>query len=98
MPFNDKENQSRSDIYNCSVAKPQKQNMLRSLTPINFSLTFNVGVNDLLYNASDFSFHATFIITIKNFKIVFPYMFVLAFASHIMFHSQYQHFPFVVYF
>ena len=94
MPFNDKENQSRSDIYNCSVAQPQQQNT----APINFSLTFNVGVNDLLYNASDFSFHATFIITIKNFKIVFPYMFVLAFASHIMFHSQYQHFPFVDYF
>ena len=47
-----KKNQSKSNLYNCLIVKSQQLNQLYNSSLIDFSLTFNVGFNALIYSAS----------------------------------------------
>ena len=47
-----KKNQSKSNLYNCLIVKSQQLNQLYNSSLIDFSLTFNVGFNVLIYSAS----------------------------------------------
>ena len=77
-----KKNQSKSNLHNCLIVELQQLHQLYNSSVIDFSLTFHVGLNALIYNASlTFLFFITFIITNENFKIIFPYVGVLTFKS-----------------
>ena len=47
-----KKRQSKSNLYNCFIVKSQQLNQLYNSSRIDFSLTFNVGFNVLIYSAS----------------------------------------------
>ena len=47
-----KKNQSKSNLYNYLIVKSQQLNQLYNSSLIDFSLTFNVGFNVLIYSAS----------------------------------------------
>ena len=49
---NDKKNQSKSNIYNSFTVKSQQLSHLYNSSPVDLSLTFNVGFNSLIDNAS----------------------------------------------
>ena len=50
--LSDKENQSKSNLYNCLIVKSQQLNQLYNASLIDSSLTFNVGFNVLIKSAS----------------------------------------------
>ena len=66
MPLNDKENSNKVEFYDCLIVKSQQLNPLYNSSLIDFSLTLN---------------YTTFMITIEDFKIIFPYVGVLPFTS-----------------
>ena len=58
--------QTKSNLYDCLIVKSQQLNPLYNSSLIDFSLTLN---------------YTTFMITIEDFKIIFPYVGVLPFTS-----------------
>ena len=44
-------NKSKPNLYNCLIVKSQQLNQLHNSSLIDFSLTFNVGFNGLIYSA-----------------------------------------------
>ena len=61
-----KKSQSKSNLYDCLIVKSQQLNPLYNLSLIDFSLTLN---------------YTTFMITIEDIQIIFPYVGVLPFTS-----------------
>ena len=52
VQLNDREDQSKFDLYNSLIVKSQQLNQLYNASLIDSSLTFNVGFNVLIYSAS----------------------------------------------
>ena len=74
-----KKNQSKSNLYNFLIVKSQQLNQLYNSSLTDFSFTFNAGFNVLIF--PDLSFYTSFIITIEDFKIIFPCVGMLPFTS-----------------